>query len=493
MIVEKTTGTTHTEKVICLAKSKHGCPYAKTCGGCQLQNLTYEEQLRFKQVKCIRLLGRFCRVEEIIGMETPYHYRNKVQAAFAEDRRGNIFSGVYQAASHKVVAVEKCLTEDEKADEIIGTVRKLLKNFKLKPYNPDTKQGFLRHVLVKRGFQSGQIMVVLVTGVREFPKKRSFVNALLKAHPEITTVLQNVNPRRTGMVLGKEEFVLYGDGKIEETLCGLRFRISAKAFYQINPAQTEVLYQKALEFAALTGRETVIDAYCGTGTIGLFAAEHAKQVVGVELNADAVKDARENAKLNGAKNIRFVCADAGEFMREAAAHGESADVVLMDPPRAGSDRAFLSSVLTLSPKRIVYISCNPETQQRDLLFLCKNGYQVRKIQPVDMFPHTSHVETVVKLVRKTPDAYIDLKVDMDELDLTASEAKAPYHEIKQYILDKYDTKVSNLYIAQVKEKYGIIERENYNKPKSANAKQPQCPAEKAKMIEEALRYFKMIS
>ena len=378
-----------------MARSKHGCPYAKQCGGCQLQNLTYSEQLRHKQVKCIRLLGRFCRVQEIIGMETPYHYRNKVQAAFATDRRGQIISGVYQSSSHKVVAVEHCMTEDEKADEIIGTVRKLLKSFKLKPYNPDTKQGFLRHVLVKRGFQSGQIMVVLVTGVREFPKRRSFVNALLMAHPEITTVLQNINPRRTSMVLGEKEEILYGDGKIEEQLCGLRFRISAKAFYQINPVQTEVLYKTALAFADLRGDETVIDAYCGTGTIGLFAAAHAKAVIGVELNADAVKDARENAALNQIQNIRFVCADAGEFMRAAAANGESADVVLMDPPRAGSDRAFLSSVLTLAPEKIVYISCNPETQQRDLLFLCKNGYKVKKIQPVDMFPHTEHVETVV--------------------------------------------------------------------------------------------------
>lgn len=388
-----------------MAQSKHGCPYAKKCGGCQLQNLTYSEQLRHKQVKCIRLLGRFCRVEEILGMESPYHYRNKVQAAFACDRRGNIISGVYQASSHKVVAVERCMTEDEKADEIIGTVRKLLKSFKLKPYNPDTKQGFLRHVLVKRGFRSGQIMVVLVTGTREFPKKRSFVNALLKTHPEITTVLQNINPHRTSMVLGAREEILYGSGKIEESLCGLRFRISAKAFYQINPLQTEVLYRKALEFADLSGKETVIDAYCGTGTIGLFAAAHAKQVIGVELNADAVKDARENAILNGIDNIGFVCADAGEFMRAAAANGETADVVLMDPPRAGSDRAFLSSLLTLAPEKIVYISCNPETQQRDLLYLCRNGYTVKKIQPVDMFPHTAHVETVVLLSRRYSCAY----------------------------------------------------------------------------------------
>ena len=352
-----------------MEKSEKRCPLAKKCGGCQLQNLSYEKQLQYKQVQCIRLLGQFCRVEEILGMEHPYHYRNKVQAAFSEDRRGNIISGVYQAASHRVVAVETCLTEDEKADEIIGTVRRLLKSFKLKPYNPDTGRGFLRHVLVKRGFKSGQIMVVLVTGVREFPKKRSFVNALLHAHPEITTVLQNVNPGRTSMVLGAQEEVLFGPGKIEEQLGDCVFRISARAFYQINPAQTEVLYQKALEFAGLTGRETVIDAYCGTGTIGIFAAGHAKQVIGVELNGDAVSDARENAKLNDVQNIRFFKADAGEFMTGMAKAGEKADVVLMDPPRAGSDRAFLSSLLTLAPKRVVYVSCNPETLRRDLVFL----------------------------------------------------------------------------------------------------------------------------
>ncbi len=381
-------------------QSKHGCPVAKRCGGCQLQNLTYAEQLRYKQAKCIRLLGKFCKISPIIGMEEPYHYRNKVQAAFTQDRRGNIISGVYQAASHKIVPVEDCMTEDKTADEIIGTVRKLLKSFKLKPYNPDTRQGFLRHVLVKRGFKSGQIMVVLVTGTREFPKRRSFVNALLQAHPEITTILQNINNRRTSMVLGNEEIVLYGDGKIEEELCGLHFRISAKAFYQINPTQTEVLYKKALEFANLTGKETVLDAYCGTGTIGLFAAKDAEFVVGVELNGDAVQDARENAKRNQIKNIRFVKADAGEFMVEAARSGESVDVVLMDPPRAGSDKAFLSSLLTLAPKKVVYISCNPETQARDLFFLTKNGYTVKKIQPVDMFPHTNHVETVALLLKK---------------------------------------------------------------------------------------------
>ena len=295
------------------------------------------------------------------------------------------------------------------------------------------------------------------------------------------------------MLLGPNEKTLFGPGFITDVLCGLKFRISAKSFYQINPVQTEVLYGKAMEFAGLTGRETVIDAYCGIGTIGMIAAKTAGQVLGVEVNRDAVRDAVANAKLNRMKNIRFICADAGEFMVDMAQNGEHCDVLLMDPPRAGSDQAFLSSAVTLAPKRIVYVSCNPETLARDLRFLTKRGYRVEKIQPVDMFPHTNHVETVVKLVRKTPDAYVDLKLDMDELDLTASEAKATYREIKQYILDKYDTKVSNLYIAQVKEKYGIIERENYNKPKSENSKQPQCPPEKVEMIEEALRHFKMIS
>lgn len=382
-----------------MAKSKHGCPVAQKCGGCQLQNLSYQDQLHYKQATCIRLLGKFCRVQEIVGMENPYHYRNKVQAAFARTRSGAIISGVYQAASHKVVAVEHCLTEDETADAIIATVRRLLPTFKLAPYDPDRQQGFLRHVLVKRGFQSGEVMVVLVTGTPLFPKKRAFVNALLQAHPEITTVLQNVNPRRTSMVLGDTEIVLYGDGFIEETLCGMRFRISAKAFYQINPIQTEVLYRTALEFADLKKTERVLDAYCGTGTIGLLAAANAAEVLGVELNADAVKDARDNAVRNGVSNIRFLCADAGDFLRQAAAEKQVFDAVLMDPPRAGSSRAFLSALCTLAPQKIVYISCNPETLKRDLLYLCKNGYAVKKLRPVDMFPHTKHVESVCLLTK----------------------------------------------------------------------------------------------
>lgn len=476
-----------------MEKSEKRCPLAKKCGGCQLQNLTYEKQLQYKQVQCIRLLGQFCRVEEILGMEHPYHYRNKVQAAFSEDRRGNIISGVYQAASHRVVAVETCLTEDEKADEIIGTVRRLLKSFKLKPYNPDTGRGFLRHVLVKRGFKSGQIMVVLVIGVREFPKKRSFVNALLHAHPEITTVLQNVNPGRTSMVLGAQEEVLFGPGKIEEQLGDCVFRISARAFYQINPAQTEVLYQKALEFAGLTGRETVIDAYCGTGTIGIFAAGHAKQVIGVELNGDAVSDARENAKLNDVQNIRFFKADAGEFMTGMAKAGEKADVVLMDPPRAGSDRAFLSSLLTLSPKRVVYVSCNPETLRRDLVFLSKNGYRVRKIQPVDMFPHTKHIETVCLLTReKSVKSYAYVDITPSELGMGGKVKKPTYKQIQAYVLETHGLKVSPLYIANVKDEFGLEKQFSYEEAGMSAKKRPNCPSEKRAAIIDALIHFGML-
>ncbi len=378
----------------------NACPLYKKCGGCQLQNMTYEEQLSFKQAKTIKYLGRFGHVEEIIGMEKPCHYRNKVQAAFGTTRGGKIISGVYQSSSHNIVLVDECMLEDKIADEIIVDIRKMLPKFKLTAYNEDSGKGFLRHVLVKRGFSTGEVMVVLVTGTNIFPAKKDFLKELLKQHEEITTVIWNINSTKTSLVLGKREEVLYGSGYIEDILCGKRFRISAKSFYQINPVQTEKLYGTAIDFAGLTGKETVLDAYCGIGTIGLVALDKAKQVIGVELNEDAVKDAKMNAKLNCADNIRFFCADAGKFMVGMAEEREKVDVVFMDPPRAGSDIPFLKSIVTLKPEKVVYVSCNVETQARDLAYLCKNGYKVRKIQPVDMFPHTNHVECVVLLSRR---------------------------------------------------------------------------------------------
>ena len=375
------------------------CPHYKKCGGCQLQNLTYEKQKSFKQVKVIKLLGKYHHVNEIIGMENPYHYRNKVQAAFGE-KKGEIISGVYQSSTHNIVSVDNCLIEDQKADEIILTIRKLLKSFKLRAFNDKTMKGFLRHVLIKRGFSSGQIMVVLVTSVMDFTKESQFVNALLERHPEITTIVQNVNNKFTSLILGEESRVLYGDGYIEENLCDCSFRISPKAFYQINPTQTEILYGKALEFAELDGTQTLLDAYCGTGTIGIIASKKAKKVVGVELNGDAVEDAKVNAELNDIKNIEFFKDDAGKFMVKAAKSGQEYDVVIMDPPRAGASLEFLRCLTELAPKKVVYISCNPETQARDLSFLTRKGYKVRRIQPVDMFPHTEHIETVVSLERR---------------------------------------------------------------------------------------------
>lgn len=498
------------EKKKSISNNKSGvksgnCPLYKKCGGCQLQNLTYEQQLRYKQVKCIRLLGKFCRVGEIIGMENPYHYRNKVQAAFALDRHSNIISGVYQSSSHKIVPVTVCMTEDEKADEIIGTIRRLLKNFKLRPYNEDTGRGFLRHVLVKRGFKSGQIMVVLVTGTRDFPKKKDFVATLLKIHPEITTVVQNVNNQKTSMVLGNRSEVLFGDGYITEQLGDFSFRISPKAFYQINPIQTEVLYNTTLEFAGLTGNETVIDAYCGTGTIGIFASPKAKKVLGVELNPDAVKDARVNAKLNSAENTEFYNADAGEFLADTAASNEKYDVVIMDPPRSGSTVKFLKSVVKLAPKTVVYVSCNPETLARDLMFLVRNGYKVKKIQPVDMFPHTNHVETVVLLSHKKPDGHINVKVEFGEgegkvpLDNIAKRAeeykpkeRVTYKMIKEYIEAKYGFKVHTAYIAEVKRDLGLPMYDAPNAVEELKQPRKHPTAEKVEAIKDALKHFEVI-
>lgn len=375
------------------------CPKRKQCGGCQLMHLPYAEQLARKQATLSRLLGRFGRVEPILAMERPYHYRGKVQAAFGTDGRGRIISGVYQSGSHRIVSVDDCLLEDETADRIIVDIRELMPRFRMTAYDERRASGFLRHVLVRRSFTTGEVMVVLVAATPVFPLQKPFLAALREKHPEITTVVLNVNDKFTPLVLGKREKVLFGPGFIEDELCGLRFRISPASFYQVNPVQTERLYQTAMDFAGLTGHERVLDAYCGTGTIGLVAAKRSASVAGVELNRDAVRDAIENARRNGIKNAWFTCADAGDFMREAAAQGERCDVVFMDPPRAGASPQFLSSLLTLGPDRVVYVSCNPETLARDLGVLKSGGYRARRIQPVDMFPHTEHIEVVVSMSR----------------------------------------------------------------------------------------------
>ena len=353
------------------------CPVYKKCGGCQLDT-DYPSQLAFKQNRVEKLLHSFGKAAPIIGMDKPCHYRNKVQAAFYTNRSGKIISGVYQSGTHHVVGIDSCMIEDETADRIIVGVRKLMPSFKMTTYNEDTGKGFLRHILVRRGFATNEVMLVLVTGTPVFPSKNNFVKAIRAKFPEITTIVQNINHYNTNLVLGDRQNVLYGKGYIEDILCGCRFRISPKSFYQINPVQTEVLYNKAMEFAGLKGDETVLDAYCGIGTIGIVAAK--------------------------LQNIRFFKGDAGEFMEAAAEEDERPDVVFMDPPRAGSSEQFLRSLIKMSPKTVVYISCNPETLARDLRFLTKNSdYRVRKIQPVDMFPHTEHIETVCCLYHQKKD------------------------------------------------------------------------------------------
>ncbi len=376
------------------------CPVNKKCGGCQYLSKTYKEQLQIKQKNVQKLLKDFGKVEPILGMEGPYHYRNKVHAVFHRDRKGNVICGTYEAGTHRVVPVEECLIEDEKSQEIIRTIRDLLKSFKIKIYNEDTGYGLLRHVLVRRGFTSGEILVVLVLSSPIMPSKNNFVKALRKVHPEITTVVMNINNKHTSMVLGDRQQVLYGPGFIKDQLCGCTFRISPKSFYQVNPKQTEILYNTAISFAKLTGKETVLDAYCGIGTIGLAAAKKAGKVIGIELNPDAVKDARINAKENHYKNAEYIQGDAGKIMVQMAEKKQPVDVVFMDPPRAGSDHAFIDSVAKLAPKQVVYISCNPETLARDLKYFKKKGYETKKIQPVDMFCWCDHCEVICKLVRE---------------------------------------------------------------------------------------------
>lgn len=376
------------------------CSVYNKCGGCQLLHLPYKKQLEQKQKMMEEMLTGLCPVKPIIGMQHPFHYRNKVHAVFGHDSKGNALSGIYKEGTHFLIPIETCMIEDEKADEIIGTIRGMLRSFKILTYDEDTGYGFLRHVLVKRGFVTGEIMIVLVTASPIFPSKNNFVKALRGKHPEITTIIQNINDRSTGMVLGNKEHVLYGKGFIEDELCGYRFRISAKSFYQVNPIQAEVLYKKVIELAKLTGKETVLDAYCGVGTIGLIASKYAGNVIGVELNQDAVKDAVQNAKKNGVKNIQFYCNDAGRFMSGMAERGEKADVVLMDPPRSGSTKEFIDALAAMSPSRVIYVSCGPETLERDLRMFKAKGYKAVEAWPVDMFAQTKHVETVTLLVRK---------------------------------------------------------------------------------------------
>lgn len=376
------------------------CPVSELCGGCQLQHLDYNQQLDFKQHKMDELFAGIMKPENIIGANDPYYYRNKVQVAFGFNHK-KVICGNYVESTHHIVEIKDCQLANKEANNIIATIKELAISFKIPIFDEFNYRGCLRHVMIRLSENTGQIMVILVTGSYVFPRKNDFIKVLLKKHPQITTVVQSINNRHTSMVLGDKFIVCYGKGYIEDNLNGLIFRISPASFYQVNSKQTVKLYNCAINLADLKPNDIVIDAYCGTGTIGLSLASRVSKVIGVELNKEAIKDAKINAKINNITNAEFICDDAGKYMQHLAYNKQKVDVVIMDPPRAGSDEKFLSSVLKLKPKKVVYISCNPYTQKQNIRYLMKYGYKVNNIQPVDMFPFTEHVENISVLYRKT--------------------------------------------------------------------------------------------
>ena len=376
------------------------CKICTSCGGCQYQQINYEAQLEFKTNRVKYAMKRIAHIDtpvnKCIGAKHPYNYRNKIQVPYSKDRKGNIVYGFYKENTHEIITTKQCMIEDVRAASILWDIKELLKEYKIPVYNEDNGKGILRYVLIRTSYHFKEVMVVLVTSMMNFPGQRNFVDALLAKHPEITTLVENVNPRHTNVILGNKEKVLYGPGFIKDTILGLTFEISASSFFQVNPEQVEVLYSEALNLLNTNKDQVVLDAYSGVGTIGLIASKKAKKVISVEIVKDAHKNAIENAKRNNIKNIEFYCDDAGKFISN---YDDNIDIVIMDPPRKGSDEKFLSTLINKRIKEIIYISCDPETLARDIAFLSSH-YKVNSIQPVDMFAMTAHVETIVSLSAK---------------------------------------------------------------------------------------------
>ena len=498
------------------------CKSHRQCGGCQIQALSYDRQLAFKQDKVrnnLLRIGGFSEaevdrvMEPVVGMENPFRYRNKAQYPFGTDKQSNPITGFYAGRTHSIISNTECYLGREENREILQTILDYMKEYHVNAYDEETGKGLIRHALIRTGFYTGEIMVCLVInykGKQEsyLPRQDKLLEklALIKG---MTSVSVSINTERTNVIMGKEIHTIWGSdtitdkirvrdtGKEDMPYTGeeLTFSISPLSFYQVNPMQTEKLYSLALEYAGLTGKESVWDLYCGIGTISLFMALRAKEVYGVEIIPQAIDDARQNAVRNHIANAEFFVGKAEEVLPAVYEKEEShPDVIVVDPPRKGCDEKCLDTMLKMAPSRIVYVSCDSATLARDLKRLCTGGYRLERVRPVDQFAHTVHVETVC-LLSKLHEAkhHVNVRLDMDELDITSAESKATYEEIKSYVAEHNDgMKVSNLYIAQVKAKYGIIERENYNKAKSDDARQPKCPKEKATAIEAALKYFQMI-
>ena len=477
--------------------------YEKKCGGCPLLALPYREQLAKKQDRLQELLGGFAPVKAVQGMAEPLHYRNKAIASFAT-QRGKLVCGLYAEGTHRVLPGADCLLQEEILNKTLAAVLDAARACRWTAYDEDRGTGLLRHTVL-RSSCSGKVLVTLVTPGPDLPGSKNFCTALRKKAPWVVSIVQNINPTRSSAVLGSREKTLYGPGFVLDTLCGTQFAISSRSFYQVNRTQTEVLYKKALELAKLTGRETVIDAYCGIGTIGLCAAPLAKQVIGVERNPAAVKDAAANARRNKIANARFVCADATEWMAAAAGEGLHPDVVFLDPPRAGSTPECIAAVNKMKPRRVVYVSCDPETLARDVAAFTRLGWRAAKFCPVDLFPQTKHVETVVLLSHKKADSYIHIDVEFGEgegkipVDSIAKRAEAykpkekvTYKMIKEYIEAKYGFKVHTAYIAEVKRNLGLPMYDAPNAVEELKQPRKHPTPEKVEAIKDALRYFAVI-
>lgn len=475
------------------------CPVAGPCGGCSLRHLDYAAELRAKQESVLdafrRIGGLEVPVLDILPSPEVDRYRNKVQFPVGVDKNCVPCIGFYAGRTHRIVPCPDCKLQPGVLNEIGNALCAFFAQQGIRPYDEQSGKGLVRHIFLRRGAHSGQIMVCLVCTRTKLPHAEQLCTALRGQFPAISTILLNVNAKNTNVILGSENHILYGPGYIEDTLCGVPVRLGPLSFYQVNTLAAERLYGVAAQYAQLTPDDTLLDLYCGMGTIGLSMAEQCRELIGVEIVPEAIESAKANAARMGeavAAKSRFFCADAGQAATQLAAEGLHPDIVMLDPPRKGCDEATLSAVVRMAPRRVVYVSCNPATAARDAAWLEKNGYHTEKVQPVDLFPRTKHCEAVLLLTKLNVDRHIEVDVSMDELDVTAAESKATYNEIRDYVWEHHQLKVSNLYIAQVKQKYGIIERENYNKPKSENAKQPKCPKEKEDAIVKALRHFQMI-
>ncbi|WP_373215475.1 23S rRNA (uracil(1939)-C(5))-methyltransferase RlmD [Blautia obeum] len=473
------------------------CPSARQCGGCQLQAVSYEEQKVFKEKKLrghLERIGGFhdLPMEPLIGMDEPYHYRNKAQFPVGRNKEGRIITGFYAGRTHAIIENRDCTLGIPQNKDVLDRVIAHMEKYNIAPYDEMTGKGLVRHIFVRYGFFTGELMVCLIINGQELPHQKELIEKLCEI-PGMTSISLNINKKRNNVILGEKVKTIWGQEFITDKIGDISYEISPLSFFQVNPKQTWKLYSKALEYADLHGEETVWDLYCGIGTISLFLAQKARFVRGVEIVPAAIEDAKRNAKINNIENVEFFVGKAEEVLpREYEKNGVYADVIVVDPPRKGCDEMLLKTILKMQPKRVVYVSCDSATLARDLRFLCDNGYELKKVCGVDQFPQTVHVETVVLLSQQKPDDTIEIDLDLDELDATSAELKATYQEIKDYVLKEFGLKVSSLYISQVKRKCGIEVGENYNLPKSENARVPQCPKEKEEAIKAALKYFAMI-